>query len=335
MATADALAPVVHHPAALDRGANLATSEVIARTLQIREVMEKVMKRDVHYGVIPGTQKPTMYQPGADVLAVTFRIAPKVDQIDDLSTADSVRYRVRVQGVHQITGELLAEGVGECSSDEEKYRWRKPVVDDEWKETAEDRRREKWAKGQGGKPYKQKQIRTSPADVANTVLKMAVKRGKIAMILNATAASDVFAQDLEDLSEELRESLAGEDHPTTAAVPQPQRKSDTAPPASSQPPAATGTPATPAAAAGPPAGVLVRSLERRVSPSGTHFWIVTGDRKADDYYLLPERGEEWSAMLDLLRRLEAEQRRAEFDLEQPPGQKYPSIIGILPVGAAS
>ena len=249
-----------HEPRALalDRGANLATSEVIARTHQIREVMEKVMKKDVHYGVIPGTQKPTMYQPGADVLAVTFRIAPKVDHIEDLSTGDSVRYRVRVQGVHQITGELLAEGVGECSSDEEKYRWRRPVVDDEWKETPEDRRREKWAKGQGGKAYKQKQIRTSPADVANTVLKMAVKRAKIAMILNATAASDVFAQDLEDLSDELRESLAG-DEASTPAIQQPQRKTE-APPAQSQAPAG-------------PTLVLVERRESKAQP-GVWYWVV-------------------------------------------------------------
>lgn len=330
--SSEALAPVVHHPAALDRGTNLATSEVIARTHQIREVMEKVMKENVHFGVIPGTQKPTMYQPGADVLAVTFRIAPKVEQIDDLSTEDSVRYRVRVQGVHQVTGELLAEGVGECSSDEEKYRWRRPVVDDEWKETPEDRRREKWARGQKG-AYKQKQIRTSPADVANTVLKMAVKRAKIAMILNATAASDVFAQDLEDLSEELRESLAG-DEPPPQTVQQPQRRSESSSPASSQPPA-TGEPAKPAAATEPPAGVLVRNLERRVSPTGKYFWIVTGDRKADDYYFLPEAGESWEPLLDALRRLESEKRRAEFDLEQPPGQKFPSIIGIQPIGAQS
>lgn len=212
------------HSVVLDRGASLATSEVIARAKQIREVMESVMKKDVHYGVIPGTQKPTMYQPGADVLAVTFRIAPKIGKLEDLSLEDDVRYRVTVQGLHQATGDLLAEGIGECSSNEEKYRWRRPVCDEEFKETAEDRRREKWAKGSGGKVYKNKQIRTSPADVANTVLKMAVKRGKIAMILNATAASDVFAQDLEDLSEELRESIAEEQAATP--VPMPQRKGE-------------------------------------------------------------------------------------------------------------
>jgi len=215
--------------AVIDRG-TLATSEVIARTMQIREVMEAVMKKDVHYGVIPGTQKPTMYQPGADVLNVTFRIAPKIGHVEDLSNEDEVRYRITMQGIHQVTGELLAEGIGECSSNEEKYRWRRPVCDAEFNETDPNRRREKWARGNGA-PYKSKQVRTSPADVSNTVLKMAVKRGKIAMTLNATAASDVFAQDLEDLSEELRDSLA-EEHATDATpVPMPQRKTEESKPA--------------------------------------------------------------------------------------------------------
>jgi hypothetical protein len=213
--------------AVLDKGMVLSTAEVIERTKRIREVMEAVMKPNVHYGIIPGTPKPTMFQPGADVLNVTFRIAPKVAQIDDLSNDDEVRYRILVQGVHQTTGEILADGVGECSSNEEKYRWRKSVCDEEWAETDATRRREKWAKN-NQKPYKVRQVRMSPADVANTVLKIAVKRAKVAMTINATAASDVFAQDLEDLTEELREHIAegeivGESKPD---ITMPQRKTE-------------------------------------------------------------------------------------------------------------
>jgi hypothetical protein len=235
----------------IDRGQTLSTAQVIERTKKIREVMEAVMKKDVHYGVIPGTQKPTMYQPGADVLNVTFRIAPKVAHIEDLSHQDGIRYRITVRGVHQSTEEVLGEGVGECSSDEEKYRWRKAVCVEEWNETAADLRREKWAKDRQGKGYKTKQVRTSPADVANTVLKMAVKRAKIAMTIAVTAASDVFAQDLEDLSEELREHLT-DDAVSAPPPPQPAQRKSEQQPASNQggaPPA--GMPAGPAAV--PPA----------------------------------------------------------------------------------
>jgi hypothetical protein len=232
--TALAPAPAPLAPMVYDRGF-LPASVVVERTKRVREVMEAVMKTGVHFGTIPGTQKPTLYQPGADVIAVTFRIAPKIANVEDLSIpGECVRYRVTVRGIHQQTEEFLGEGTGECSSDEEKYRWRKPVCDQEWHEAPEDRRREKWFSGQ--KPWKGKQIRTSPADVANTVLKMAVKRGKIAMILNVTAASDVFSQDLEDLSKELVEQLADEGQtPPAVAQPRPTGPAAATAPATSQP----------------------------------------------------------------------------------------------------
>lgn len=210
----------------IDRGV-LPTTEVVARVHRIQEVMKTLMKDKVHFGTIPGTPKPTLYKPGAELLLMTFRIAASPCQIDDLSTADEIRYRVTVRGTNQVSGEVVGEMVGECSSNEEKYRWRKPVCDEEFEDTPADRRREKWAKGYDDRPnYKQKQIRTSPADVANTILKMATKRALIAMTLVTLGASDIFAQDLEDLAEELRESVA--DETPKAETKQPQRRSQAA-----------------------------------------------------------------------------------------------------------
>jgi hypothetical protein len=167
----------------------------------IQDVMRNVMIKDVHYGQIPGTQKPTLLKPGAEMLGLVFHIAPHF-RTDDLSTGDAVRYRVHCVGRHQSSGIDLGEGLGECSSDEAKYRWRAPVCDEEFNEFPVDRRREKWSRGSGGSTYKQKQLRTESVDIANTVLKMAAKRAHIAMILNVLAASDIFSQDLEDLPEE-------------------------------------------------------------------------------------------------------------------------------------
>jgi hypothetical protein len=83
--------------------------------------------------------------------------------------------------------------------DEEKYRWRRAVCDQEWDETAEDRRRTKRSKrGKNQTPTKVKQVRTEPADLANTVLKMATKRSLVAAVLTVTAASDIFAEYTED-----------------------------------------------------------------------------------------------------------------------------------------
>jgi len=179
--------------------------EIRQRVNLVQEVMQNIMKRDTHYGTIPGTPKPTLYKPGAEVLCVTFRIAQEY-RIEDLSSDGHARYRVTCIGRHQTTGITLGEGVGECSSGEEKYKWRGAACKAELDYTPENMRRKKFYKNGNSVD----QIRTEPADLANTILKMACKRAMIAMTLNVTAASDIFTQDIEDIPEELRTEEAGQ-----------------------------------------------------------------------------------------------------------------------------
>lgn len=188
--------------------------EIRQRVNLVQEVMQGIMKRETHYGTIPGTQKPTLYKPGAEVLCVTFRVAQEY-KIEDLSVQGVARYRVTCVGRHQMTGVALGEGVGECSSSEEKYKWRGVICKAELDATPENLRRKKYYKNGNTAD----QIRTEPADLANTILKMACKRAMIAMTLNVTAASDIFTQDIEDLPEELRpqeSAQAGSHKPTPA-----------------------------------------------------------------------------------------------------------------------
>lgn len=177
----------------------MTVADIISHVGMVQEVMKAVMKPDIHYGVIPGTDKPTLYKQGAEVLCMAFRVSDTYS-VEDLSTADMVRYRVTCTGSHQMTGTVLGTGMGEASSGEEKYKWRK-AWDDEFEATPENLRRVKMGK------YKTKQVRTEPADLANTILKMANKRAKIAMTINVTACGDMFGQDLEDMDAALREHL--------------------------------------------------------------------------------------------------------------------------------
>lgn len=183
------------------------TAEVVAHAKTVQQVMQAVMKPNVHYGAIPGAgDKPTLLKSGAEVLCMTFRIADRYE-VTDLSSNGVIRYRVNCIAEHQTSGQTLGSGLGECSTDEEKYRWRKAVCKEEFDATPETHRRLKFGRKQGGH-YTVQQVRTEPADLANTVLKMACKRAKIAMVLNVTAASDMFSQDLEDLDAELVRHLA-------------------------------------------------------------------------------------------------------------------------------
>jgi hypothetical protein len=188
----------------LPESRSLTAANVREHVNLIQEVMAAVMKKDTHYGVIPGCKLPSLYKAGSEVLLATFRIAVSV-HVDDLSTDDAIRYRVRTVGTHQGTGIVVGEGIGECSSNEEKYKWRKCWTKEEFDATPETRRRMKFTRS-----GKEMQIRTEPADLANTVLKMAKKRGLIDGVLTVTAASDLFTQDIEDLPEEVIAEIVGQ-----------------------------------------------------------------------------------------------------------------------------
>lgn len=179
----------------LEVGRPLSAVDIRTQVNLIQEVMKSVMRDGEHYGVIPGCQKPSLWKPGAEKLLMTFHIASE-PIVEDLSTPDEVRYRVTRRG-KTAQGTFVGAGIGECSSSEEKYKWRSAVCDAEYEATVESHRRLKFYKDGNTR----KQVRTSPADMANTVLKMADKRAYVGLALNVTAASDIFTQDIEDLPE--------------------------------------------------------------------------------------------------------------------------------------
>ena len=186
-------------------GQSLTAADVRAQVNLIQDVMRSVMFDGTHYGKIPGTHSVSLYKAGAEKLMATFRLAAK-PEVEDLSEDGEIHYRVTVS-LLSTSGAFLGAGLGECSSREEKYAWRAMICQEEFDATPENRRRIKFSKYQGRVEQK-KQIRTNPADVANTILKMAKKRAQVDAVITVTAASDIFTQDIEDMPEELREQVA-------------------------------------------------------------------------------------------------------------------------------
>ncbi|SEJ54813.1 hypothetical protein [Frateuria terrea] len=197
--------PMTQQAVAVYGERSLTAADMRAQVNLIQDVMRSVMFDGTHYGTIPGTKSVSLYKAGAEKLMATFRLAAD-PEVEDLSEPGEVHYRVKVRIVSP-SGVMLGAGLGECSSQEEKYAWRRPICPEEFDATPENRRRIKFSKYQS-KVEKQQQIRTNPADVRNTILKMAKKRGLVDAILTVTAASDIFTQDIEDLPEELREQVA-------------------------------------------------------------------------------------------------------------------------------
>jgi hypothetical protein len=186
---------------------SLTAAEVRAQVNLMQDVMLEVMKDGTHYGKIPGTQSKSLYKAGAEKLMATFRLAGD-PEVEDLSEGGEIHYRVKVR-LGTINGQFVGAGIGECSSQEEKYAWRASICDEEYDDTPENRRRVKYQRKEGA-IRKIKQIRTNPADVANTILKMAKKRAQVDAVITCTAASDIFTQDIEDLPEEVVAEIVGQ-----------------------------------------------------------------------------------------------------------------------------
>jgi nitrite reductase/ring-hydroxylating ferredoxin subunit len=182
--------------------------------------MQAVMKDGEHYGVIPGTKtKPTLLKPGAEKLCLLFRLDPEYELIERQYDGDHLTITARCVLFHAPSGQRRGSGLGSCSTREAKYAYRKgerqcPKCGKE----AIIKGKEEYGGGWGCFKKKdgcnakfkdgdaaiegQKADRVANPDLAdtyNTVLKMATKRALVAAVLNVTAASDIFTQDLEDL----------------------------------------------------------------------------------------------------------------------------------------
>jgi hypothetical protein len=183
--------------------------------------MKSVMKQDEHYGTIPGTNKPSLLKPGAEKLNLVFRLRPEY-QITKTELYNGHReYEVVCTLYHIPTGQSVGQGVGSATTMEGKYRFRggekkdtgKPVPKDYWNLKKTDPARAKeliGGDGFGTAKFEgewricelgEKVEHDNPADYYNTVLKMAKKRAHVDAILTATAASDIFTQDTEDMTE--------------------------------------------------------------------------------------------------------------------------------------
>ncbi|MDD2778539.1 MAG: hypothetical protein PHI16_06595, partial [Methanocellales archaeon] len=195
--------------------AEYSAADVIKQVTKIQEIMRTVMKKDEHYGIIPGCgDKPTLLKSGAEKLAFTFRLAPDF-QIDSIDMQGGHReYKVVTRITNSVTGDFLGSGVGAATTMETKWRYRTEICGDVPQEYWESRN----SALLGGTDYSPKKINDkktgkskwvivhkvehdNPADYYNTCLKMAKKRSLVDGILTCTAASDLFSQDLEELKE--------------------------------------------------------------------------------------------------------------------------------------
>ena len=192
-------------------------TEVLEQVRAVDQLMKQVMKEGEHYGKIPGTDKPTLLKSGAEKLCVLFRIAPEYKETINNLSGPHREYIIRCRLISRSSGEFYGEGMGSASTMEKKWRYRNAKIKcpDCGAETIyKDKEKGNWycwgKKGGCGTqfPANHEPITSQQsgqvenpdiADIYNTCLKIATKRALVAAVLNATGASDIFTQDLEDM----------------------------------------------------------------------------------------------------------------------------------------
>lgn len=173
-----------------------------------KEFFREVMQEGVDYGKIPGTDKPTLYKPGAEGLCEFYNLAPTIgDKVEDKNHETgyySVDITIRL--IHRNTGSIIAEGVGHANTYENRYRWRwfsdykLPKGID--KSILFSEERDEWKSGRKtGNTYTMYRLENDDMhSIWNTVLKMAKKRALVDAVLSATRSSGIFSQSEEELN---------------------------------------------------------------------------------------------------------------------------------------
>ena len=189
------------------------------------------------YGIIPGTEKPTLLKPGAEKISKLLGLADSYEILDRQEDWQKgfFRYLIRCNLTHISSGVDISQGLGECNSMESKYHWREakrkcPVCGEEAIIKGKDEYGGGWVcftkRGGCGAKFKagdqaiegQKVGRVENEDICdlvNTILKMAKKRALVDAALSAGRLSDVFTQDIEEAA--IVREVKGKQPPTTTA----------------------------------------------------------------------------------------------------------------------
>jgi hypothetical protein len=89
---------------------------------------EGVLREGPDFGKVPGTDKDTLFKPGAEKLLRAFRLYDRPLQLDAVTVWDQDRpffyFRYQVDLVEVETGLVVASGIGSCNSMESKYGYR-------------------------------------------------------------------------------------------------------------------------------------------------------------------------------------------------------------------
>lgn len=132
---------------------------------QFQAVVQKTLKQNHDFGIIPGTPKPSLLKPGAEKILMLMGLASEYEILEQVQNYDKGFFAYTVRCTLTRGGAVITQGLGHCNSQEKKYTHEKQDL------------------------YM----------LGNTCLKMAKKRAQVDATLTVAALSEVFTQDMEDM----------------------------------------------------------------------------------------------------------------------------------------
>lgn len=312
-----------------------------------QQFFREVMVSGIDYGTIPGTDKPTLLKPGAESLCELYGYAPTIKHVEETRdyATGFLRSVVTIALVQRGSGEIVAEGIGECNTREARYFWRwipEWTLRKDFPELWDARNTFKSKEGIKRDRSKFTLYRIEnddPYTLWNTVTKMAKKRALVDATLSATRSSGIFTQgeaalndwidaDFETIEDGDYEAKPDAGDPGPQEPPQTaparQRATRTAKPAEtpSAPPAQAEQPAEskpePAAGAAPTNvrnKIAIGIRDAYKSWSGTDFDQLMADLRVDYPEAFPDVGEQ---KLETLTQEQAAAIIRRLGIEGPP-----------------
>ncbi len=138
-------------------------SNKMTRISQFQTLVQKTLKQNHDFGIVPGTKKPTLLKPGGEKILMLLGLRSEFEIVDSTRDFENgfFQYQVKCKLYKDYT--LITEGLGSCNTKESKFK------------------------------------KQDPFTIDNTILKMAKKRALIDATLLVSSLSDIFTQDMEDM----------------------------------------------------------------------------------------------------------------------------------------
>jgi hypothetical protein len=181
----------------------MSPAEAKRRLDELQAFVRSVMTAGTDYGVIPGTDKPTLLQPGAQKLCEIYGFAHTFEDAEKVLDWERgfFFFRKRTLLALRRDGRYVGDGFGSCNSKESRYAYRW-AYDNEIpagvdKKTLKSQTLES---RKTGRPYTRYRLPNDDiASQVNTLEKMACKRSLVHAVIGATRSGGLFTQDAEDV----------------------------------------------------------------------------------------------------------------------------------------